>query len=142
MKKEPELDRYFYIAGWICLFTLGLGILADRLLGGEVWERIPRCFFHLATGYYCPGCGGTRALRELLKGHFLRSWYFNPFVGYVAWVGGWFMISHTIEHLSRRRIAIGLHFRQVYMWVGIFIIFANCLIKNVVKLIWGISLMS
>ena len=23
------------------------------------------CLFHLATGYYCPGCGGTRAIASL-----------------------------------------------------------------------------
>ena len=26
------------------------------------------CLFHLATGYYCPGCGGTRAIASLLHG--------------------------------------------------------------------------
>ena len=27
-----------------------------------------RCPFHAVTGWYCPGCGGTRALGALLRG--------------------------------------------------------------------------
>lgn len=31
----------------------------------------PRCTFHAATGWLCPGCGGLRATHELLHG---RVW--------------------------------------------------------------------
>lgn len=142
MRKEPELDRYFYITGGICI-AFFLMIMVCVLLFGETFlNLIPNCFFHAMTGYYCPGCGGTRATFALLHGRFLRSFYYHPFVGYVAVVGGWFMISQTIEYLSKGKIAIALHFRQVYMWIGIFLIIANCLVKNLVKLIWGVSLMA
>jgi hypothetical protein len=29
----------------------------------------PPCVFHLLTGLYCPGCGGTRAILALLAGN-------------------------------------------------------------------------
>jgi len=30
----------------------------------------PACYFHLITGFYCPGCGGLRATHQLLHGNF------------------------------------------------------------------------
>lgn len=36
------------------------------------------CLFHEVMHMYCPGCGGTRAARELLHGHILGSLWCNP----------------------------------------------------------------
>jgi hypothetical protein len=33
----------------------------------------PICLFHAFTGWYCPGCGATRAAYQLLHGHWLRA---------------------------------------------------------------------
>jgi hypothetical protein len=33
----------------------------------------PVCEFHQLTGLNCPGCGGTRAIYQLLHGHVLRA---------------------------------------------------------------------
>ncbi|MGA9777217.1 MAG: DUF2752 domain-containing protein [Limisphaerales bacterium] len=33
----------------------------------------PVCEFHQLTGLNCPGCGGTRAVYQLLHGHVLRA---------------------------------------------------------------------
>lgn len=42
------------------------------------------CLFHLLTGFYCPGCGGTRAVRLLLMGDVAGSFRYHPFVPYMA----------------------------------------------------------
>ena len=44
------------------------------------------CLFHLLTGLYCPGCGGTRAVRLFLKGELIKSFCYHPFVPYLALV--------------------------------------------------------
>ena len=41
--------------------------------------RIP-CLFQLMTGLYCPGCGGTRAVKALLAGHPVLSFLYHPLV--------------------------------------------------------------
>jgi Protein of unknown function (DUF2752) len=33
----------------------------------------PSCPFHLLTGKYCPGCGGLRALHDLLHGQLIAA---------------------------------------------------------------------
>jgi hypothetical protein len=37
----------------------------------------PQCFFHQATGLHCPGCGGLRAVHQLLHGHLLAALHSN-----------------------------------------------------------------
>lgn len=51
----------------------------------------PHCLFHDLTGLYCPGCGSTRALYQLLHGHLLNALHDNvtavlaiPFFIYAA----------------------------------------------------------
>lgn len=38
----------------------------------------PRCIFRSLTGFTCPGCGITRALHEVLHGHFINAFTLNP----------------------------------------------------------------
>jgi hypothetical protein len=40
----------------------------------------PRCPFYALTHHYCPGCGATRAVAELLHGHVAAALYFNAAV--------------------------------------------------------------
>ena len=35
----------------------------------DSWGFYPRCLLHEYTGWYCPMCGTTRALHQLLHGH-------------------------------------------------------------------------
>lgn len=37
-------------------------------VGGALLLSSYRCPIHAVTGWYCPGCGGTRALGALLRG--------------------------------------------------------------------------
>ena len=37
----------------------------------------PRCPFFALTHHYCPGCGATRAIAELLHGHVSAALHFN-----------------------------------------------------------------
>jgi hypothetical protein len=44
----------------------------------------PRCVFHALTGLECPGCGGTRALHQLLHGRFVDAYRLNPMLFLMA----------------------------------------------------------
>ncbi|MBQ6855594.1 MAG: DUF2752 domain-containing protein, partial [Lachnospiraceae bacterium] len=35
------------------------------------------CMFRMLTGLYCPGCGGTRAVKALLTGHPIQSFLYH-----------------------------------------------------------------
>ncbi|MBB6365418.1 hypothetical protein FHR56_000531 [Xanthomonas sacchari] len=55
------------------------------------------CMFHALTGYYCPGCGMTRALHALVHLDPVGAFAMNPgamlglalLPGLVAWKAGW-----------------------------------------------------
>jgi len=38
----------------------------------------PACPFRLLTGLTCPGCGSTRAVHQILHGHFATAFMLNP----------------------------------------------------------------
>jgi hypothetical protein len=142
MKEEKELDTYFYIAGWIFATVLLVCSVLAGALHLPLQKAAAPCLFHSATGYYCPGCGGTRAVYALLGGHPLLSFRYHPVVLYAAAVGGYFMLSQTVERLSRHRVKVALHFRAVYLWAALFLILLNTAVKNAALLFLGIDLLA
>lgn len=138
---DKKADDGFYLAGWGGIAAVILLMIIKKVTGFNVLHMLGPCMLHLLTGYYCPGCGGTRAVYALLRGEVWRSFCYHPFVPYVAVVGSWFMVSQTIERLSGGRIKIGLHFREIYMWIALGIIAVNFLVKNAALLIWHVDLL-
>ena len=130
MNRNKQIEHGFYIAGW-CLFVIAAAVaLIVKISGLDVLACLPPCLFHTLTGLYCPGCGGTRAVRAFFQGKIIQSFFYHPLVPYAAILGGWFMISQTIERLSRGRWRIGLRFREIYLWIALGILIANVLLKN------------
>ena len=83
---------------YILLFT-GLGFLYYKWYQGTGFA-VP-CFFHAITGYYCPGCGGTRSFEYMISGDFFKSLYYHPIVLYITIPGIFFMLSQTIHRIRR-----------------------------------------
>lgn len=105
-----------------------------RLISGG---RFP-CLFHALTGLYCPGCGGTRAIKALLKGHPVISLMYHPVVPYCALVGIWFVVSNLIWKKTGNP-KFRLEFTNRYVYVGIGIILLNFIVKNFMILVMGID---
>ena len=140
-RAEPEQDRYFYIAGWIVIGIGAVILLAIYMTDGALLSLMPGCGFHKMTGYYCPGCGGTRAVFALLRGKIVLSLFYHPFVLFAVIVGGWFMVTQTLWRITAGRLAIGMHYRKIYLVVALFLIFGNCLVKNLILGLTGITWM-
>lgn len=129
------------------LFWIGL---ATAVLGGVLvflyFRFIPRefkpesCVWDSMFGVYCPGCGGTRAVLALLKGHLLQSLWYHPLVLYTAVIFGAFMITQAFSKLTGGRFTKGLKFHNWYLYGAIGIVVLNCIIKNVLRSVWNITL--
>lgn len=63
------------------------------------------CIFNRITGLHCPGCGNTRAVTELLKGHFAASFSFNamclPEILYILYVYVYAVINYVKKGFFR-----------------------------------------
>lgn len=92
------------------------------------WFRMP-CLFQMMTGLYCPGCGGTRAVRALLSGHPVLSFLYHPVVPYMASVAVWAAASWILYFATgNRRFRPELDDRIAYAAAGIVIL--NFIIKT------------
>lgn len=139
LSKKEEKTLY-----WICVSLLFMSVLLvvlTRILGISLADVMPGCLFLRLTGYYCPGCGGTRAVMSLFQGDFLHSFLYHPVVPYAAVIGGWYVISHTIELASKEKYSIGMRYRDLYLYLAVALILSNWVIKNLFILLQGVYLL-
>lgn len=90
----------------------------------------PRCWLHELTGLQCPGCGGLRAVHQLLHGHLGAAWRLNPLVFVV---GGWLVCWAAARLGSRwvgRRWAQGLE-RPAWGWGLLALALVFGIVRNV-----------
>ena len=56
----------------------------------QEYSFYPHCPFYALTHHYCPGCGATRAIAELLHGHVAAALHFNAAVVVIMPVLLWY----------------------------------------------------
>ncbi len=59
----------------------------------------PVCLFHQTTGLLCPGCGSLRAMHQLLHGHLLLAFRFNPLLLVLLPLAGWYAAVYASKNL-------------------------------------------
>lgn len=140
--KEKDSDAVLYVIGIAVALIVGIAYFAFKLLGNHftVFRILSNCVFWQMTGFYCPGCGGTRSFIYLIHGDIIKSIVYYPFVPYAVTVGLIFYISQTLRFISRGRIK-GLHFGNCFIIIGILLIAGNWIIKNLLLGVFGITLM-
>ena len=139
MKKQQESleDELYIIGGILFIVFCVLGILYFSFLK-RFLPDVP-CFFSAFLGFYCPGCGGTRAFEALLKGKVFLSLWYHPFVIYFVVTYTGFMLSHTFSRISKGKVH-GWKFHMWYLSIGVIIILVNFFSKNFLRLRFGIGL--
>ena len=112
----------------------------------ETFRKLP-CVFRMFTGLYCPGCGGTRAVKALLRGQIGMSLYYHPFVLYLTvWIG--FEVLVWLIHIIRRWSGKTDWWKERFLlryryWAigGLAVILLNWIIKNGILIFWGLEWM-
>jgi len=110
------------------------GVLALWLRRSDLKDPspyLPRCFFHDATGLFCPGCGNTRAAHALMHGDLIEALRQNaytvialPFLAFAAWQTWWFWIRPGRPRESK------LKWRHSYTLVAVGSLAAFTLLRN------------
>lgn len=128
-----NIDQFSKHCFFVCLvigFFILIAIVGINLTDVDLMNGFSECTLHKFTGIYCFGCGGTRACICLAKGEILASIFYHPFVPYMAAGYLAFVASHCIHYLSGRKVH-AMRFCPVFFYIGIVILFIQCIAKNV-----------
>lgn len=133
-KKEDTL----YVIGLITAIIIPLGFsILTKLTDSDILNSV--CLFDRIFHLYCPGCGGSRAMIALLKGQFIVSFWMHPVVIYSFLIYLVFMGSQLLCRISRGRMK-GIRFHNWYLYGAILLILINWVVKNILRIIWDITL--
>ncbi len=143
MEKKSEkikIESVFYWLGIGAALLLFLAAFTSFLWWDGVTDTMPQCAMYRLTGLYCPGCGGTRAVGAFLRGQLLLSLYYHPVVLYLALLLAWFLISHTLDRISKGRTSLGLRYHEAYVWIALVLTLLHWLFSNGLLLLAHIPL--
>jgi hypothetical protein len=116
---------------------LTLGALLAAAVGFAVLSRFdpaqnsfyPFCAFHRLTGLNCPGCGGLRALHQLLHGHLAAAFRFNALVVLGVLPAAWFG-THRLWNLASGKPQPPFVVRPAWLWFGLAVVIAFGVLRN------------
>ncbi|MCI8490691.1 MAG: DUF2752 domain-containing protein [Lachnospiraceae bacterium] len=137
-----QLEKNLYIIG-LCLPWIGAAVclLYGRLPEGLAAKIMAPCMFHTITGFYCPGCGGSRAVAALVRGEILLSFLYHPIVMYCAVIYLWFMGSHIIERFIKHKRRTGMRYRNCYLWIALGIVALHTAVKNIALAVFHVDIL-
>ena len=95
------------------------------------------CVFHLYSGYYCPGCGGTRSVIALLHGDITRSFIYHPLPLFVIASAGVLFFFHIKDRSAKEKL-IPICVAALILVITNFIV-KNALLYNGIDLLTSIS---
>lgn len=99
------------------LALLGFSYLVISYLGFGI-----SCPIHSLTGFFCPGCGSTRAVKALINGDISLAFHNNALL---LLSPAFLPIGLAIEKYSQRRIWLYLFIATVFIVVVAFTVFRN-----------------
>jgi hypothetical protein len=139
-KKETEKILYHMGLAVCAVLAVFAFLSKQRGMPEEIQAFLFTCPLYAWTGYYCPGCGGTRAISAFLKGQFFRSFLYHPaaFFGLIYFLI--FMGSRFLNRLSGGRFP-EVRFRMVYVYIGILLLLLNFFVKNWLHFRTGIDIL-
>ncbi len=131
-------NRTFYQLGkWILAAVIAAALIV-WVFGDDVLLWMPECVFEAATGLYCPGCGGTRAVIALMRGHFIKSFLYHPAVPYAFVVYTVFMVRmFLVKHFGLKSGKDGRI--NIFIYIGIGIILVQWIVKLILLKRYGIN---
>lgn len=106
----------------------------------EAGKGIP-CLFRLVTGLYCPGCGGTRAVRALLAGRLADSLRLHPLVPYMAAVTALWLGSRWLARITKCP-RLCLRHEGALIITALAITAVNWAVKNYMLAVKGVDLLA
>jgi len=91
---------------------------------------LPRCPLYMRTGLYCPGCGATRAVHEILHGRWLAALRLNAlFTLSLPCLAALGLYRWAAPRCGWRAIAI--HWKPHWTWLLLTVILVFGVVRNI-----------
>ncbi|EKQ56029.1 MULTISPECIES: DUF2752 domain-containing protein [unclassified Clostridium] len=129
---------FLYLLSTIALFMGLLFIFLYHVLKFNFYIPSLPCVIHDYLHLYCPGCGGTRAVKALLNFDLVKSFLCNPFVLYLVGIFLYYYIGSTVTLLTKFKVVV-FHFRFWMIYGGLALFIINCIIRNILAVYYGID---
>jgi hypothetical protein len=122
---KAALTVWGFLAGIIFLFVLGLLFLFNP----AEYAIYPRCLFHQVTGLDCPGCGGLRAVHQLLHGHVRAALALNPLLFILSPVVAWILFREGWRRVNGRELP-NLFRHPAWVWILVALVVVFSVARN------------
>jgi disulfide bond formation protein DsbB len=119
----PNDERRLAFVGAIVLSAMVVAVSLGTPGHGSL---LPPCPLHALTGFFCPGCGTTRALYYLVHGHPLKALAENALSMSLLP----FILSDLGATITRRWPTLGSRLRPWSMWVLIAVVILFAVLRN------------
>lgn len=136
---DTDIDYLFFVIYMLLLIGLVSAYIIFRVVPPEIGEVLGGCTLHKMTGLYCPGCGGTRAIKALLRFDLLQSAFYHPIPLYTGFLGMLFLSGRIIARITNGRIN-RFHANITFLWIALALTIMNCFYKNYCLLHYHITL--
>lgn len=139
MTDKNSTEQALYRLGLAAILTVAAALFFIKCFHIPLTGPLFACPIYSLTGFFCPGCGGTRAFWLLLRGKLLASALCHPLVIYGLALYLAFMISHTLKIFTRGKIK-GFAYRHIYIKIAVAFLILNVLVKNLAWMFWQVDL--
>jgi hypothetical protein len=116
MTSSPSCSKAVHPAVPVVLGLLAAaGCLVLFFFDPRRYHIYPVCFFHQTTGLLCPGCGGLRGLHQLLHGHLVAAFRFNPMLVMSLPFVCWFGVKYALRKPNSPPLSLAV--RPLWLWL-------------------------
>jgi hypothetical protein len=124
--ENPRLRKAVF---WTGSLLVTAGAAAVYHWNPETARIFPICPVYRLTGCYCPGCGMTRALHQLLHGNIPGALHFNPLLVLSMPVLCYWVIAQLVFILSGRTLP-QIRLPEKIWWAVLVLVFAFGVVRN------------
>jgi len=116
-ERGAQRDRLLVLA------VLAVGAVVLWFVNPATTAGLPACPWWSITGTYCPGCGSTRALHQLLHGHILQSFGLNLLLMLTLPVVAYAFLRYVLAGWRVELPALRLPAAALYAYGGVVVLF-------------------
>lgn len=132
--KISTISSLKFFAGAVLSFAILCALAVLFFFNPATHGFYPVCLFHALTGLYCPGCGGTRAVYQLLHGHVLLALHDNTLfvlaLTALTAQSAWFVAQKI------RNQPVAFVVSPIMLWALLVTVFVFTVLRNLPAFAW------